>query len=460
MAYFGWLSFAGTELINNERASTYAALAGIDLRCDVPDLAASLGDDPYVDPVTDDAAWIDPSLPESGRFYGVAGLEFVGLQRSTSARSWSELLGDGGVPGGSRRASIEFEVRAVMVGVDEPAMSYGLAWLDAALRGSSCTTSCEGDELCLYAARPTRPRLLVPGDGECVDTGGDPDTTWDPLLGNDVAPGGDALVRNLYRVATIEGPEVTARRFVPGGAIWNVRWLVRVGTPWLFSSPRLVARREGSGTNPAFYTDTVPDYDPWSWRDACPDTVSCLDEDPWCTVPVLPPLTAPAPPDPCFPNDPRNNPPDEPTRHRFSAGRIVFAIPRGTGGDWFDKVPVIRLFSGNLPAQRIIVRWYDNPRAEVCGGGLDPCNSCAEINLVWLPRSSLLTLDGRVQAATVDCPGGVIQEPRLYGPSGGPLTWPVFECSAPLCCEVIMDSATVAENSWIDVSMVQRQGIA
>lgn len=464
MVYTGWMSFGGVELINNARAQAYAALVGIDVRNPAPDLAASLGDDPYLDPVTDDAVWVDPSLPESGRFFGLAGLEFLGAEQGTAARQWTELLTDGGVPGARRRRSNEIEVRAHMFAADDVAMSYGLAWLTSALRGTVCGTSCTGDDLCVYAARPVAPRLLVPTpDGDpCGVMSGSFDPTWDPINGSALGPGGDKLLRRLFNTATIEDPTVTARARIEDGLMFTVRWVMKAGTPYWYREPVMVAYGDGLNgpSDPFAYQDTIPNYDPWGWRDNCPDTAPCLDADPWCVNPPAPPLAAPAPPDPCFPNDPRNNPVGQPNAHKFTAGRVIFRIPRGTGPDWFETVPIIRMYTGEQIVQRITVRWYDNPRDVQCGSWVDPCSSCAEINLVWLPRNSRLTIDGRVQRAFVECPGANVQEPRLYGPFGGPLTWPVFECSTALCCEVIVDAAIPSSSkSWMDVHLASRSDV-
>jgi hypothetical protein len=458
------MSFAGVELINNDRARAYAEVVGIDVRNPAPDLAASLLDDPYVDPVTDDAVWVDPSLPESGRFYGLAGLEFDGAEEGTGARQWTELLSDGGVPGARRRRSNEIEVRAFMFAADDVAMTYGLGWLASALRGSVCASSCTGDELCVYAAKPIAPRLLVPTpDGEpCGALTGTLDPTWDPVIGSANGPGGDKLVRKLFNVATIEGPTVTARAQIADGLRFTVRWLMKAGTPFWYREPTLVASSNGATgpSDPLAYQDTIPDYDPWGWRAECPDPAPCLDFDPFCVDPPAPPLLAPAPPDPCFPSDPRNNPPGEPDAHKFTAGRTIFRIPRGAGPDWLETVPVIRLYTGDQVAQRLIIRWYDNPRDVQCGTWLDPCSACAEINVVWLPRWSQLTIDGRVQKAFVECPGANMQEPRLYGPSGGPMVWPVFECSTALCFEIILDTGfPQAQNSWMDVHLASRSDV-
>lgn len=462
MAFEGWVSFGGVELVNNARAAAYAAGSGITVARWWPDLPASLGDVPYTDPITDDASWVDTSRVESRAFYGLLGLELIGAGKASTARAWTELITDGGVPGAGRRGSKEIEVRAVAFAADQAALSYGLAWLASALRGSLCGTDCAGDELCVYAACPTRP--LLPGTGGCDAQPLDP--FWDPITGSENGPGGDQLLRRLFTTALVEGPEVTGITHVTGGLTANVQFTLRSGTPYWYCEPVFVLRGDGlTGTSqPDVYRDTIAGYDPWSWQLTCPEPVNCLDGDPFCSVSAAPPAAAPAPPDPCFPNNPANNRADIPGQpgqtHTFTAARVVFSVPRGTGADWLEKVPIIRLGTGSAPVQRLIVRWYDNPTEVPCGGNLDPCDACAEIQVPWVPRGSVLTLDGRTSRASLDCagPGPELTAPRLYGPSGAAFRWPVFECSVALCCEVLVEAAA-APDSWMEIHMATRQDV-
>jgi hypothetical protein len=448
MVYTGWASFAGVELVNSSRAAAYAPWAGI---VSTPDLAASLGDAPYLDPAADGAAWYDPFRPESVQFAGLVGVDFVGASTGSVARQWTELLGDGGVPGAARRASKEIMVKAIAFASTDAGMSYGLAWLNSVLRGSACGLGCTGDVLCVYAAEPARPLLTVGAHDPCGVPTGVPDPGWSPITG------GDTLQRTLYDVVLVEPPEVTRRTRLGGGYAHEISFTVRAGVPHWYSSPWPVARDHGEPDDNA-YRDMLPDYDPWTWQFACPQPAGCLDLDPYCNDGPAAPVLAPAPPDPCFPNNPANNPPGQPNRHRFNARRSVLAIPFGSGPDWAEKVPVIQVRTGREALHRLILRWYDNPTRQPCGPGLDPCYACVEINVPWLPPSVTLTLDGRTRRAVVDCPGpGGLLEPRVYGPSGGPFEWPVFECSSAMCLEVIVDADRSAIDLAVDVELAYRE---
>lgn len=443
MPFEGWVSYAGVEIVNVSRVAAYSGQLGT--LCNCVELARGLGDAPYTRPELDPAPWYDPSIPESARFYGLMGMEIVGADTGTLTYQWTELISDGGVPGAGRRASKEVQVKAVAAAGDKAAMSYGMGWLTSALRGSACREECFGDGLCLLAACPIRP---------------DGDTRWDPERGSTAAPGVDQLLRTAYNTTLLEAPEVTSRSTLGGLVVYEVEFTFRIGIPYWYRNPRLVAHGGGGQPpGPNVYQDIIPNYDPWNWQTTCLERATCLDEDPYCTKPPAPPDVTPLPPDPCFPNDPRNwVGSDDPYGYRFTAGRTIFSIPRGTGSAWGEKVPVFRLYTGRLPVRRLILRWYDNPTGRQCDGSLDPCRACAELNIPWLPRSAVLTFDGRTRRVTVDCPGsGPLVEPRLYGPDGGGFMWPVFECAAALCCEVIAEASSVTREMTLEVLMATRE---
>lgn len=449
MAFEGWMSYAGTEIINVSRLAAYSGIAG--QACDCAELNAALEDEPYLRPDGDGAPWYDASIPESAGFYGVMGLELSGTDTGTARYQWTEFLGDGGVPGAMRRESKEIEVRALAAARDGAAMSYGMGWLASALRGSTCRDICFGDDLCVLAACPTRPLY-------------DPD--WNPVDGSPRNPGLRQLMRTGYNTTLLEGPEVTNRYWLGGQVLHEVRFTLKVGVPYWYREPKLVIRGDSSTPpdDPNIFRDVIPNYNPWNWWAGCEAQTTCLDLDPWCTTPPEPPETVPLPPDPCFPNDARNysasKPPpwNNPLGPRFDAARSIFRVPRGTGSDWGEKVPIIKLFTGSLPWERLMVRWYDNPTERRCDSTLDPCLSCAEVQVPWLPRTTTFTFDGRISRAYADCPGqGPLVEPRMYGRDGGSFEWPVFECAAPLCCEVMADVTSVAADSWMEIWMATRE---
>lgn len=468
--YPGWASFAGVELINNERAAAYST--GITVTCRCPNLPASLGDAPYIAPELDNAPWYDPGVSESPRFWGVLGLDATGASDGTVDRQWTELLSDGGVPGALRRGSKEVAFKVLLIAADDPGLSYGMAWLASALRGSECGLACTGDTLCMYVACPTAPMLPsdLPG---CAS--GVPDPQWRPDQGSPLGPGGNQLVRSLFDAVLLDGPTVASRQRLPGGIVAEVNFTIKAGVPYWYRDPVLVIRGDGSGRpQPGIYNDVIPNYDPWGivgdgsgWREKCPVPASCIDGDPFCTPDKAPapPVYPAMPPDPCFPNNPAfwaNT--GNPQGYKFTAARAIFAVPPHLGADWLEKVPIIRMFTGSKSWTRVIFRWYDNGRGEPCtGDSIDPCYACTEINIPYIPRNTSLVLDGRTRQAVMDCgegqAGSTLVEPRMYGWEGGLFEWPVFDCSSAMCCEIITEISSVNTGAVIEIDLASRQDV-
>jgi hypothetical protein len=158
MAYRGWLSYAGQEIVNEARVRAYVQemVPGLDMPKDChdgDDLAASLGDKPYSLPAIDDAPWFDPDDGDTGGFCGVLPLTVSGLTDSTRDITSVEHTADGGSVIGQRRRSREIRVTGLLIGVDNAAVAAGKTWLKAALDGT-CANPCEPSDLCFLAAPP------------------------------------------------------------------------------------------------------------------------------------------------------------------------------------------------------------------------------------------------------------------------------------------------------------------
>lgn len=426
--YDGYLSFAGTELINNLRVSTYAtALAITNVTCaPCEGLARSLYELPYSSPDLDDAPWFDPAVPESKEFAGFLGLEITGLSRSFAARGLVPLTERGASLHPLRRTHREVQVRALGIAKTQAALSYGMSWLASALRGNGCTGGCAGDQLCFFTTCPPCPPL--PEDPEAVDPCGDLATQY---------------WRQLYNVGLLAMEEPTDVRKVAGGWLGQVTFTVAAGDPFIYRDPVLMA----IGPQP---DQILPDYSDPGVPVDCAETSDCL-RDGTCPpppAPVLPPI----PVDICYPTGP------------FTAGRVVLPLPDGRVPAWAEKVPLILIRSGSTKLERLTIRWYGNPTERECTADfLDPCAACAEVNIAFIPANSTLTIDGRREIASVDCPGGpglITAEPALYGRGGTPFVWPVFGCGDGMCLEVIAKSGTVAADASIEIFYVVREDAA
>jgi hypothetical protein len=152
MSFNGWLSFAGNEIINDERTLAYAKelLPGIrfPVRCstDEKGLSLMLDDPPYSMPQFDDAPWIDHDDPDTYRFAGALSLGVSGLTDSTRTAEVVQNSADGGSVAGRRMATKEVRVTALLLAADEAALAAGKRWLSAALTGGC--DPCEPADLC------------------------------------------------------------------------------------------------------------------------------------------------------------------------------------------------------------------------------------------------------------------------------------------------------------------------
>lgn len=160
----GYMRLASNEIINTARTSVYLSrlLPTLDVRnChDCEWLGRVTAEDTdwhngevFSDPASDDAPWYDPDDPDSANFYGLYPLSITGVEDDARTATVTQSLDNGGFVTGVRRSTKEILVSALLFGQDEAALSSGMSWLRVALDGSTCA-SCDGDDLCLFAACP------------------------------------------------------------------------------------------------------------------------------------------------------------------------------------------------------------------------------------------------------------------------------------------------------------------
>jgi hypothetical protein len=419
----GYMDLAGQEIINSARAMAYGGAAGLQIRCEPCDsLPFALDDLPYeatTDP--DNAApWYDPARPQSAQFLGVLGLGCSGFETNPTARTPSPLIGDGSALGVLRRTHREMGFTVLLIAENEPAMVYGLGWLATALRGGSCSSAtCRGDELCMFSSCP----------GETV--GGD--------------ASGDAELRHLYDVGLLDGPTVSTRQSAGTLLLATVTFTLAAGKPWIYQEPLDV----GSDWVALASGDRRSNWDPDTVYTQCPTPVPCL-QDPLCKDPALPPQ-APIPISPCYPKGKGNF-------YRSVVSLSPLDVPQ-----WLETVPVLELATGSKALRRLIVRFWANPQGLGCDDVTDPCSACLDISVAYLPAGATLTVDGRIQRATVDCPSGASgsskSTPTIYGPQGRSFEWPVFACPTGLCIELLTQYENTARNAQARVSLIPRADV-
>ncbi|HEY5419334.1 MAG TPA: hypothetical protein VIL10_01250, partial [Marmoricola sp.] len=471
MAWDGWFSYAGNEIINAARTECYAT--GANLGWFIPvfkndSLGPVLGDS-YISPLVDEAPWSDPDFPESYGFYGVYPLEVTGIDDSSRSSTVTESIRDGGNPGRLRHGTKTMVFNTVLIGEDDAAVSYGLRWLKQALLSGPCggasTQDCSGDDLCFLDSEPhvdvtgvqvtVVDGLLAPpldiDDGTPSTGGTGPDydggiANDDGVITTDVDGGTPTsegtstpgvvivtdnspedclppLLRSLHKVVFNAGPTVTAKRTTSdGGAVWTVTFTAVAGEPWQYGAE--VGVIEGF-LDPAvtvpWVGGVVPDggfldldgsiFD----ETACAEPVFSPIQDPLCPALIPPPLP-PSVPLGCY---------DPPKNWR----RRQITIPNTYIPLWGEVVPKFAIHARDTDVRNMRLRFY----ADVDGDGDisdDPCAFCGDIVVSYVPQGSSLIFDtSERQVYVLDAS----QRRRradavVFATDGTPFEWPVLTC--------------------------------
>lgn len=181
--FTGWFCLGGTEIINNSRAEDYTRTSPCGANwfvgpyCeglkdftfdDVVDFA-NLNAPPYDYSTISGAPWADPMPPTrpSQEFMGIYCLSVDGLDDSTITAPVVERVVSGGVIGRQRDSSRRMRFRVLLTGLTEQGLNYGRAWLENALRESTCSLheggSCGTTSLTFLTMCP--PRFVNDGGG-------------------------------------------------------------------------------------------------------------------------------------------------------------------------------------------------------------------------------------------------------------------------------------------------------
>jgi hypothetical protein len=435
MAWSGFFSYGGTEIINASRVEAYAKHFAVSWFRPVyrePGLSWLLGDSTYTTPLQDDAPWTDPDNLDSYDFYGVYPLEVTGIEDSTVEATISESVIDGGYVGRARRKTRPVVFSAVLIGASECAVEYGFSWLRKALTGGPCFNqsygSCGGVDLC-YLACP--PLISEEGDDDAV--------TCYARVG-----------RSLHQVSTTVGVSVTKKLdMIDGGCVWTVSWTMTAANPAEFGvlhplvvgflDPEVDIPYVGGVIPPggAFDEDGNVQTDP-----VCAVEVFTPVYDPTCTL-LAPPPPVPTVVPTCF---------SFPVNYR----RRSFSVPREQIPLWTDVTPVIAVTTKQEEARSIRIRFYAD-MFDTGDPSNDPCNFCGDVVFSYIPPSSTLVLDCADRQVYLDSPGmGRRRADTLVSDSeGNPFEWPEFSCGFGYVVTVDMPQQQLAL-PVIDLSLVPR----
>lgn len=441
MASESWLCLGGITLTESCRSAVYAQNGfrppGVEINpcgcCGTPtQWAAAQGDAPYTNPTDDEAPWYATSEPDSGDFGGFMIRTIEGLGSGPITRTLTQRAnGRGSFIGPAVQASPVITVTGILFGKTCCSVAYGLRWLGTVLQGA-CGSDCDGDTLSFLDCCPDF-------DG-CAEA--DPVVTpFDCLTPH---------LRYLEGVKLISSPSVTARYGsccgdCNGTAYMEVTFQLAATAPCVYRDPVTLV------TGQTFEPDPEPDGCDIEWvlvgegeecpGDDCVDVADCLSGD---CVDVPAPPSAPAPNNPCICT-------------AFNTRRSVVEIPAGTIPEFTEGLPVATVYAGSETLRQIRIRFFTANQGETIDD-VDPCNTCGEVTLSFVPADSTFTFDGKTRQITITCPGSdPVDATTLVGSAGGrlPVEWPELQCAGSrFLMSVEADADTVTATSSISLDIV------
>lgn len=430
MAWNGYVSFAGSEIINAERVEAYLADAIQSWFRPVYGSTAMsvIEETTYTAPWTDPAPWGDPDNPDTYRFWGVYPLNIAGLEDDTRQATVTENLGPGGWVSPIRKAtkSVVFEV--VLMGADEGAVEAGFQWLKSALTPSACAEDgCNGSDLCFFSAEPCIGEACTESEiGVCVA----------------------AKTRTLRNVRVVSGPIITAKRTTSdGAAIWVATFTAVAGVPFAYGVETPIVEGFMTVLDP-----WVPDIVPADWDfSTSPSTKA----DAVCAEPSYIPIIDPLCPAVLVPPGPPSvqigcfTAPETWTRRWFT-------IPRKFIPYWGDTVPVVRV-QAVTDVRNLRLRFYADVDADASVKD-DPCSYCGDILFSYIPADHTLILDGITETVYAEGPGGTLRraDSLVFKTDGTPFEWPVLSCGFGYVVTVDLPPDYDGSLPGVDLSLAAR----
>lgn len=441
MSWIGWLAVGNyREIINASRTEAYANRYGLNWFKPVyknTALPVMLNDDPYVDPITDDAPWYEPRIPHSAEFYGAYPLDIDGLDSSTSSASVTESIGDGATLGLVRRSSKTLVFNLALVAASQAGAHYGFSWLQHALvTGCDATNPGDGYDLHYFLTAPN----LDPPTTDCDSRLNG--WTQNPLV---LYP---QIKRHLRGCVLTVPPTVTQKSVTAdGGAVWQVTFTVQAGNPFEYAEDTeiLVGWMQSStpwvgGSPPAGASLT---------------TTSTTLANAGCSAAVYTPLFDPLSPAVIAPPTPAGitwggfNPPSTWYRRQL-------VLPKNMISDWSQMLPYIRLTTDTTESRNIRFRFYPDP-LETGAPPADPCAFSGEYIVSYIPANATMVLDGEAKMVYVDNFGVRRRADSLiFSSDGSRFEWPQLSCGVQYVITLDYDNAYFLPS--IDFSLTERIG--
>ncbi|MEV5677078.1 hypothetical protein [Streptomyces sp. NPDC052179] len=474
-----YLELGGTEIANHARLQAYVGSVGSPLDsvsacgCETFD-AVLVGDEPYTTPEQDAAPWYDPDVPESADFAGMMVLRVDGLDAHPVSRTVTRAVTGGAALGPARVDARTITVTAVLLGATCCAVGYGLRWLGEALAGWT-GSGCGGDCLTLFNCCPAE--LEEPEAFAAAHR------------------------RTLRRVALVSAPEVIAR--AGGGCsgsggcqtnadVLTVEFGLTAATPWMWTDPVPLLDAPvptDDGSECIIWCVHDPDAPPpvppvcWEPGDSCqPGAVvveltdrecpvswpalethrvapcektcrlaECEEEGALCSDPLCRTPTPPVPPPPetCF-------------CHAVAVNQEWYELDLTGRPAAFGAVPIIEVFAGARDLRRVTVTLFERT-ADMDGLACEEvaeaarCTPHSVYEIAYVPAGGMVTVDGQVGRATVECGGQCEGSSDVYGRDGGPLTVPML-MAGRYCVEIAADAlVTAADDATVSISVSGRE---
>ncbi|MFD3848198.1 hypothetical protein ACFWVB_20195 [Streptomyces microflavus] len=447
MALFDYFTIGGVEVANAARLNAYLETEAVGSPltqasvCVCPTLTAEvLGDEPYVDPATDDAPWYDASVPESAEFAGFLVLSMEGLDEFPVRRSVTNAITGGGVLGPARVLPRTIVVTGILLGATCCGVEYGWHWLQEVLQG--CTgQQCGGDCMDLFACCPAEEMT----EAEFQSAHG----------------------RRLREVALVDGPRVTDRigngctaggECSSGADILTVEFTLVAATPWLYTDPLPVLSTflplDESGDCITWCLKGGPTVcievssgciigAPVVAAGSCGDVEWPVDDYPCASVCRLAACVDAT--ESC--SDSACQPPAPPTVAELGT---CFCVPLAVERDCYDvdltgqpawsvDTPTFTIIAGSKEVRNVRITVYERTEKEVALTldqltALKRCSPLAEFIVTYVPAGGTLTLDGQVGRALISCGGRCQTSPDVYGADGGPVVFPRMDCARYVVC--------------------------
>lgn len=364
----------------------------------------------YDTPATDPAPWYDPDLPETTDFLGFLPLSITGLNDNPRARNVTNAVGGGGIFGPSRALPRTMVVTGLLIGASCCAAEFGMHYLAEALAGCS-GDACDGDCIemfnCCPDATSTRAEFLAKHR------------------------------RTFRRTSLVSGPTETNRvgdgtcargTCGAGGDIIEVEFTLVAASPWPWTDPvpLLDVGLPIGGTGACVEWCLSPGSGASACNSGECKYASCTGTTDPCADPTK---VVPSPPVPTQPEASFCVP--------LVSERACYAIDLSTRPQWSSDVPVITLSSGSSELRNVRVTFYQKADGSplTCDQVADAgrCDPHSDFYINYVPRSGTVTIDGRVNQATLDCNGECQSASTVFGSAdGGPLRINEINC-ANLC---------------------------